>query len=400
MVDRVRNRVEAMRRPSVPGRSPNPPDRDRPGRVEPDRRDRQREVVVDPGYHRDRTRDFRCKTVYPTSVVYRDRPYGYSSRDRYVHRFNDRYGYPCYQMIWPSYRFGVWYRHGLDWSVQFVYPFYHRKYVFVSLDGWWPSDYAYARYDWYGWHPYEWYGYYPVAREVQSDTVNYYTYNYYGADPGEGALGPTQSIYGIPLEDLAPGAQDLTQGQGASKPSEPTGTDVGFEEGVKAFEAEQYANAVECFRQVVAIDRDDRVAPFAYAQALFADGRYPDAAEALRQALVPDPTQAARGVFYPRGLYKDEETLYEHIDRLMDQVENSPQEADLQLLMGYHLLGIGEVDQALAPLQKAGQEPKNAQAVGLLMDLARRITEKTATDKAETLESPVSQAPDPDPEGV
>jgi len=395
MVDRVRSRVEAMRRPPLPDRGPNPPDRGRPGRFETGQPDRHREVVVDPGYYRDKARDFRCRTVVPTSVVYRDRPYGYSSRDRYLHRFNDRYGYPCYQVIWPSYRFGVWYRHGLDWSLQFVYPFYHRKYVFVSLDGWWPSDYAYARYHWYGWHPYEWYGYYPVAQEVQSDTINYYTYNYYGMDTTEGISAPPQTIYGIPREELSPGAQD--QEQGGSKPSEPTGTDVGFEEGVKAFEAEQYANAVECFRQVVAIDGEDRVAPFAYAQALFADGRYSDAAEAIRQALAPaDSTQPSRGVFYTRGLYKDEDTLYGHIDRLMDQVERSPEEADLQLLLGYHLLGIGEADQALAPLQKAGLEPKNAQAVGLLTDLAEKIAEKAATDKVEKLQSPAPEVPDPD----
>jgi len=80
----------------------------------------------------------------------------------------------------------------------------------------------------------------------------------------------------------------------------------------------------------------------------------------------------------------------------MDQVERSPEEADLQLLLGYHLLGIGEADQALAPLQKAGLEPKNAQAVGLLTDLAEKIAEKAATDKVEKLQSPAPEVPDPD----
>jgi tetratricopeptide (TPR) repeat protein len=351
---------------------------------------------VDQGYHQDRARDFRCRTVFPTGVVYHDRPYGFSHRDRYLHRFNDVYGYPCYQMIWPSFRFGVWYHHGLDWCLNFMYPFYHRKYVFVSLDGWWPTDYAYTRYYWYGWHPYEWYGYDPVAREVQSDTYNYYTYNYYGTDTAD----QPQTVYGIPGDELTPRPKDQTQEQEVSKPSEPTGTDVGFEEGVKAFEAEQYANAVECFRQVVAIDRQDRVAPFAYAQALFADGRYGDAAEALRQALARDPAQPSKGVFYPRGLYKDDDTLYEHIDRLMDQAEESPADADLQLLLGYHLLGIGEADQALSPLQKAEQEPTNAQAVGLLTDLARKITEKTATDKVEKPQTPGSKTADLDEDSL
>ena len=66
----------------------------------------------------------------------------------------------------------------------YVWPYYHRKYVFVSLGGWWPYDYTYMRYYWYGYHPYLWYGYYPVAREVVVGSDNYYTYNYnyYGDD--------------------------------------------------------------------------------------------------------------------------------------------------------------------------------------------------------------------------
>jgi len=73
----------------------------------------------------------------------------------------------------------VYYDCGPWFGFRYVYPYYHRKYIFISLGGYWPFDYCYARYYWYGCHPYYWYGYYPVAQEVQGDTYNYYTYNYY-----------------------------------------------------------------------------------------------------------------------------------------------------------------------------------------------------------------------------
>lgn len=335
---------------------------------------------MDRDYHRDKADLFRCRTTWPADVVYHDRPWVTGRRDRYVHTFYDAYGYPCHQLIWPAFRCGLWYRHGCDWAVNFVWPFYHRKYVFVSLDGWWPTDDLSLRYYWYGCHPYEWYGYNPVAREVQSDTTNYYTYNYYSADAGAATSEPQKTIYGIPADQLTPRSKGTDQEAPNQTPGEATVADAWFENGVKAFESEQYATAVEEFGQAMESDAGDRIVPFAYGQALFAAGHYSEAAEAIRKALARTSGQS-QGVFYPRGLYKDDDTLYEHIDRLMDQIEKSPSDADLQLLLGYHLLGIGEAEKALDPLQKAQQDPKNGQAAGVLVDLQQKVAAAGAAEK-------------------
>lgn len=379
-IENIRGRIEAKRgkpAPAVDGERPHPGN---PQQTRPDGQNRQRDVVVDGTYHRSKADLFRCKTVWPARVVYHDRPREMDHDDRYVHMFYDTYGYPCHQLIWPTFQFGVWYHHRGDWAVNFVYPFYHRKYVFVSLDGWWPTDCTSIRYYWYGYHPYEWYGYNPVAREVRSDTYNYYTYNYYSTDSTAATSNKQQAIYGIPVDKLTPRPKGTVQAEQDQSPSQPTVADVWFENGVKAFESEQYAAAVEDFRQAMESDDRDRIVPFACAQALFADGRYAEAAEALRQALARQSDQS-QGIFYPRGLYKDDETLYGHIDHLMDQIEKSPSDVDLQLLLGYHLLGIGEAGQALGPLQQARGDERNAQAVKVLMDLQQKIEEKSVTEK-------------------
>jgi len=55
----------------------------------------------------------------------------------------------------------------------------------------------------------------------------------------------------------------------------------------------------------------------------------------------------------------------------------------LQLLLGYHLLGIGETEQAMGPLEQAIQDPKNAKAAAVLLDLAKKIQAGEAAAKAE-----------------
>lgn len=248
------------------------------------------------------------------------------------------------------YGYGPWY------SGRYFYPYYHRKYLFISLGGYWPSWCHYRRYYWYGCHPYHWYGYYPVAREVQGPTYNYYTYNYYTDDNS------TQADPAI-FEQI--GAQE----QG---PDQVTLADVYFEEAVKAFEEGKYNTASTKFARAMELAPDDQILPFAYSQALIAVGQYTEAAQILREAIAKVPPEED-GVFYPRGLYSDEDILLGQIDRLAEQAETYSYDADLQLLLGYQLLGIGEVDRAVEPLIHAGEDLVNAKAAGMLLELAEKI---------------------------
>jgi tetratricopeptide (TPR) repeat protein len=271
------------------------------------------------------------------------------------------------------YSWGPWF------TFRYFYPYYHRKYIFVSLGGYWPLHYPYRRYYWYGYHPYTWYGYYPIAREVQGDTYNYYTYNYYTDDNGVVSVSEpaVNGIVPVDHNTFADVREKLAQ-QEIQEPAEVTLADRHFEDAVKAFEIKNYEVAIEKFGEAMALAPDDIILPFAYSQALFARQQYSDAAAVLRQTLVnvaPDK----EGVFYPRGLYSDDDVLFEQINLLAERAELYSFDADLQLLLGYQLLGIGKLDEAVVPLQNASLDMKNAVAATTLLNMLEKIRAESGT---------------------
>jgi hypothetical protein len=203
---------------------------------------------------------------------------------------------------------------------------------------------------------------------VQTPSYNYYSYNYYNDDSSYQPAPVTESAV---FEQL---------GEQPGEPDAVTLVDTYFEEAVKGFEAGNYDRAIEKFARAMELAPNDVVLPFAYSQALLANRQYSLAAEVLRAALTkvkPDK----EGVFYPRGLYPKEELLLAQIDDLAEKAELFSSDADLQLLLGYQLLGIGQVDQALAPLMFASRDLVNAEAAGVLLKLLEKI--KTSEAEAE-----------------
>ena len=342
-------------------------------------------AILDRSLRTDGTRIHRYTTVSPSYVSYYDRPDWVTHTYRYDYAYRDYNGLWCNRLVWPSYRLLIGYNCGSRFAFHYVYPYYHRKYIFVSLGGYWPYDYCYARYYWYGWHPYYWYGYYPVAREVQTDTYNYYTYNYY--NDGE-QVATYQSQVADPgrFENLA---------EQPAEPPETTLADTYFEEGVKAFEVTEYNTAIQKFTKAMELAPDDMILPFALSQALMASGQYSTAAAILRDALAkvrPDK----EGVFYPRGLYPDEQRLLDQIDLLSEQAEQYSFDADLQLLLGYQLLGIGQTDRAVEPLMNAKKDMVNADAATVLFGLLEKV--KNSNSQAAPLqEKPIDHNHNPAP---
>jgi hypothetical protein len=324
------------------------------------------------------------RTLHTESFGYR-RPYLHASYhdrpDLIVHRPHHMYSYYDmhhdlhHRVIWPSFYFTVGYHFGPDFCFDYVYPYYHRKYVFVSLGGYWPYDYDYMRYYWYGYHPYVWYGYYPVATEVAGETNNYYTYNYYNDD---GSATTYQST-----DDPAANAalrQQLAKPR--PEPAPQTQADTKFEEGVKSFESGDYSTAADKFARAMALSPEDVILPFAYAQALFADEQYSKAAGVLREALKKIPPEK-EGVFYPRGLYANDDVLFKQIEKLLNKQDESGDNTDLQLLLGYHLLGTGETGYAREPLERAAQDESNTEAVAVLLKLLDKMEQEAGpADKA------------------
>jgi hypothetical protein len=310
---------------------------------------------------------------------YRERAEVVNHADRHEHVYVDHHHRVHRRLVWPGYHFGVYYDWGPWWTFRYVYPYYHRRYVFVSLGGYWPIGYRYVRYYWYGCHPYSWYGYYPVAREVRSDTYNYYTYNYYYDDDvcASDSAQRTGDIAVVDHTTFADVREKLAK-QAAEEPYEETLADTYFDDGVKAFEAGGYDLAAEMFSKAMELAPDDMVLPFAYAQALFAGERYSESAEVLRAALAKVSPEE-EGVFYPRGLYTEEDVLLAQIDRLAEKAQLYSFDATLQLLLGYHLLGVGELDEAVEPLRLASQDLDNASSAAVLLS----VLEKVRIQKAE-----------------
>ena len=165
----------------------------------------------------------------------------------------------------------------------------------------------------------------------------------------------------------------------AGEPDDLSLADRFFEDAVEAFDAGDYDSAAEMFARAAELAPDDMILPFAFCQALVAGEKYMEAAEVLRTALA-NVTPEKEGVFYPLGLYAEEDTLFEQLDRLAKRAALYSFDGDLQLLLGYQLLGIGEIDAAVEPLRLAGQDLQNASAAAVLLDLLEKIRTQNADD--------------------
>ncbi|HSW00231.1 MAG TPA: hypothetical protein VLI39_08675 [Sedimentisphaerales bacterium] len=329
------------------------------------------------------SRDSHSRRPSHVHARYYDRPDLIRHDYRRTHTYYDSHFRLHHRIIWPHYHYPIYYRFGPRGCFRYVYPYYHRKYVFISLGGFWPSDYSYVRYYWYGWHPYVWYGYYPIAREVVADNTNYYTYNYYyqntdGSYTSHPSVAPVENeVRAVDQSTWTDVRQKLDQQQ-AKEPAAQTAADMRFEEGVKSFETGDYRAAADKFGLAMRMSPEDAILPFAYAQSLFADGRYTESADILRVAL-SKVTPEKEGVFYPRGLYANDDVLYAQIEKLVDKMEQFENDADMQLLLGYHLLGTGETGYAREPLERASKDMQNTSAARVLLRLADKIETEART---------------------
>lgn len=304
---------------------------------------------------------------------------GHSRSDKHVHFHNSVHGRDpgriFHRVTRPSYHHRVHYRRGRRTIVRYVRPYYHRKYIFVSIGGYWPLTYRSTRYYWYGWHPYSWYGHYPTAYHVEGPEYNYYTYNNYYSSAGGGttsystnyspALTPVDHTT---FEDVR---EKLTE-QAAEEPESETLADKFFEDGVKAFEEGKYVDAASAFADAVNLEPDDVILPFAYAQALFASEQYARSAEILRLALAAMPADE-QGLFFPRGLYQDDQVLLDQIEQLGDKAKIFSYDPDMALLLGYQLLGTEEYDQAREWLNSSANFEINKESSTLLLELLEQI---------------------------
>lgn len=285
----------------------------------------------------------------------------------YSHIVGRRPGRIFNRVVWPKYVYPIYYSYGRSHYIHYVRPNYHRKYIFFSIGSYWPAYYTSVRYYWYGSHVYRWYGCYPTVYSVGGDTYNYYTYNTYND-----TAAPLTTVDHTTFEDVR---QKLSE-QNQQQPDAETLADKFFEDGVNAFEKQNYDAAAAAFADAIALDPDDRILPFAYVQALFASEQYSKAADILRLALEQMPADQ-QGLFFPRGLYAEDEILYEQIEDLHTRAETFSYDPDLPLLLGYQLIGVEQHEDARKWLEQAAQYDLNENATNILTELLDKLQEQT-----------------------
>jgi len=266
---------------------------------------------------------------------------------------------------------GGW-NHGDGWHRNNHHHDFDDDDVFFVIGGFWPW------WGWYSWYPYYAYPYYygyPYYGSYYGydtslgysmgggDTYNYYNYN----NDATGPLQPGSTINGMQVPDY-----DALRAAGQGQ------SDKLFDDGVLAFGKQDYATAIAKMQEAVRLEPEDTVLPFAYAQALFANNQYEQAAAVISTTLSEMSPRKAE-ISFPRGLYKDENILNAQIRNLERAVLMDPANSQLQLLYGYQLMGSGKIDEAKVALNVAARDAKTAAAATSLLDVIERAQQQTVT---------------------
>ncbi len=123
--------------------------------------------------------------------------------------------------------------------------------------------------------------------------------------------------------------------------------------GQQAFAAGEYGRASQRFRQAIAAQPKDAVAPFLLAQALFALGKYQAAVDAIHAGMALQPDWPAFR-FQPLALYGPNVADYpDHLHRLEDTLHRHPDDPILLFLYAYELWFDGRRDEARVLFQRA-----------------------------------------------
>ena len=77
-------------------------------------------------------------------------------------------------------------------------------------------------------------------------------------------------------------------------------------------------------------------------------------------------------IFFPIGLYPNQNVLNKQIEKLKETADFQPYRAELQLLLGYQLIGIEQFKQAEDALINAKKDLINADAANILLLLLNR----------------------------
>jgi tetratricopeptide (TPR) repeat protein len=146
-----------------------------------------------------------------------------------------------------------------------------------------------------------------------------------------------QSDYGYDAAAVAPAEAVGTQ---ASSPAPTNQLEQMINDGTQAFRGGDYTRAAQLFGQAAAADGRNADARLAYGMAQFALGDYRQAAAAIRDGIGIAP-ELVNTTLDLRDNYSSDQEFDKNFERLAQQVENNPNDADALLVLGfvYHFVG-------------------------------------------------------------
>jgi hypothetical protein len=205
---------------------------------------------------------------------------------------------------------------------------------------------GYGLYGGYGYgYPYGYYGGYGYG---------YPGYGYYGYDPyatgAAGAYGPAYppSGYGASNASAAASAPPITADSSAQDAARSFA-----DEGEAAFKKGNYAGAMYALRHAAVDDPKNAVVVLLLGQALFATGKFDEAAGATQAAMRQLP-QEKWGVVISHytELYADTKDYTRQLRALEAAVKEKPGDPALRFLAGFHYAYLGFAQQAIDQLDK------------------------------------------------
>jgi hypothetical protein len=186
----------------------------------------------------------------------------------------------------------------------------------------------------------------------------------------------------IPAESSA---QDAGSGQVEPAPAATATSspgDVAVDAALAKFKAGDYSGALAGFDQGLKLSPKDSVIHEVRALALFALGRYPEAAAALNAVLASAPGMDWTTV---SNVYGSVDAYTTHLRRLEDFCRSHPDDAAAHFVLAYHYLVGGYSDMAAAALRVVvAKQPGDV--------VARRMLEAIEPEKASSAPAPASSA--------
>ena len=161
------------------------------------------------------------------------------------------------------------------------------------------------------------------------------------------------------------GTQPVDDSQAAAQASP---ADLAVDEALAKFKAGDYAGALAGFDKALRLSPKDSVIHEVRALALFALGRYPEAAAALNSVLASAPGMDWTTV---SNVYGSVDAYTGHLRKLEDFCRTHPDDAAAHFVLGYHYLVGGSSDMAAAALRVViAKQPGDVVAKRLLDAIA------------------------------